>query len=72
MGWIILAFAWLALVLAIKETEGIWRWFLCIALAVSIISYFIYPNNIIFVITMIISVFCMLYLAYKGYDFFVK
>jgi hypothetical protein len=37
--WLLaIAFSWTALVLAIKESEGIWRWIFILTLVLSIIS----------------------------------
>ncbi len=62
-------FAWLILVFTIKESYGIWRLLLCITLALSVLSFFM-GLRIIFYVTLVISVFCVPYLAYQGYGIF--
>ncbi len=69
LGLITLAFAWVVLILAIKESYGIWRLFLGATLALSMVSYFM-GLRLIFYATLVISVFCIPYLVYQGYGIF--
>jgi len=73
--WLVaVAFAWTALVIAIKESEGIWRWVLAIILAASVVSFSMSYRfgklSSLFYITLVIAIICIPYLIWKGYDLF--
>jgi len=71
MGYLALAFAWTALIISIKETEGFWRRVLSITLALSIISFFV-GMPIVHYITLAVAVCCIPFLLWRGYGFFNK
>jgi len=80
MGIVVVGFAWTALFFSIREARGFWKLVPGLALIVSIASFSgrLFTENqtacviffYSFYVTIFISMLCVPYLIYKGYDIF--